>query len=941
MNESETRGAGEAVRVAKFDHDLAMQRDVVGGKGASLGRLARGGFPVPPGFSVTVDAHGAFIEAAAGAVSEKVAALDFSDAAQLEAKTAEIRELIVSEEMPAGLAEEITSAYRALGGDEVVVAVRSSGTSEDSADTSFAGLYDTYLEIVGADAVLDAVKRCWASMWTGRAAAYRNDQGQSQADIRMAVVVQQMVSSEVSGVLFTANPVNGRTDEIVVNASWGLGESVVSGIVTPDEYIFARKRVDSTPVISRRNPELKRRTLGSKEVQIVRHPDGSGTTEQPVPDAMQNAYSLSDERVTELAELAERVMAYYDGLPQDIEWGYAAGDFYLLQVRPVTGIELTWEEDVTDSYAYAEHDEETVWTSQWSEDFLTGGISPLYHSSRPHHFQKCQNYTKTIYGLEELYAMRLYKYHRATAYFNSTFELRWNIVTLPPDLRLPDFVPPSWEGELRGAPFSLGKFLKIWTRMHLLEPSYGFNLREGTRGWFDSLYDMIDNRTEESRGPSQEELRKFSEYELDCEIARSKGVLDEMFINMWPGYNFYAPAIFNALALLLGSWYDGDNPSVFQELCSGIPETNMMWESKDQYALAEELRKRPEVLERFWQADGTEFFTELETYEEGRRFLEKYQQFLRDHGHRGHQDRDVAHKRRIEDPNLDLRMLRAVLQANEDSNPAALEERFMVRREEALEDVLQNIRRKPLGTLKAVVFERLYYYVLRFLKQRDDERHWLDMIEYAGKKPFVELGRRMEEEGLLEDRNDVFFLTEKELRELRSGWASPPLCRAKVPARREVWNRRNRREEPTPMYLEGGDVLDERARTEVEAEEDGILRGMGTSAGQVTATARIAPNLGDIGRVKPGEVLITYSTDPGWNPVFGVISGIVVETGGMLAHAACLSREYGLPSVLLRGAMQKIPDGATVTVDGQAGSVTVHEDGAEMEDAVSDNGEAG
>lgn len=221
MNENEARGTGKAVWVATFDHDLAVEREVVGGKGASLGRLVRGGFPVLPGFSVTVAAHGAFMEAAAESVLERVAELDFSDAAQVEAKTAEIRELIVNQEMPAGLAEEITSAYHALGDEDVVVAVRSSGTSEDSADTSFAGLYDTYLEISGADAVLDAVKRCWGSMWTGRAAAYRNDRGQSQADIRMAVVVQQMVSSEVSGVLFTANPVNGRTDEIVVNASWG------------------------------------------------------------------------------------------------------------------------------------------------------------------------------------------------------------------------------------------------------------------------------------------------------------------------------------------------------------------------------------------------------------------------------------------------------------------------------------------------------------------------------------------------------------------------------------------------------------------------------------------------------------------------------------------------------------------------------------------------
>jgi pyruvate,water dikinase len=222
-----------------LDAPSAVERDLVGGKGASLRTLVRAGFRVPPGAVVTTDAYLSFIEAhdLAPKIRAIVDGIDFGDAVDVEQRCAEIRELITGAELPPAMAGEIRRVYQSLG-HEVFVAVRSSGTAEDMAESSFAGQHDTYLDVRGEEAVVDAVQRCWASLWSARATAYRQRIGIEQGSVSIAVVIQAMISPESSGVLFTANPLTTAVDELVVNASWGLGEAIVSGIVTPDQYIL-------------------------------------------------------------------------------------------------------------------------------------------------------------------------------------------------------------------------------------------------------------------------------------------------------------------------------------------------------------------------------------------------------------------------------------------------------------------------------------------------------------------------------------------------------------------------------------------------------------------------------------------------------------------------------------------------------------------------------
>jgi pyruvate, water dikinase len=303
----------------------------VGGKGASLGELLRAGIRVPTGFAVTTAAFQQTVEhltVAGRSIPERVAALDPADAEGLAAGTAEVREVLESAPPPAEVAAAVAAAYAALceecGDPDLPVAVRSSATSEDSAEDSFAGLQDTYLWVHGAESVLEHVRRCWASLYSVESVTYRLRRGIPETDLGMAVVVQRMVGARSSGVMFTRSPLSGDKSVVAIDASWGLGSAVVSGDVTPDSF-----------VVSKVTGETKR-NVATKTRWHRPDPSGSGVVETDVPEELRDRPSVSDDEIAELVATARRVEAHY-GCPQDIEWAVNdAGEVFLLQSRPET-----------------------------------------------------------------------------------------------------------------------------------------------------------------------------------------------------------------------------------------------------------------------------------------------------------------------------------------------------------------------------------------------------------------------------------------------------------------------------------------------------------------------------------------------------------------------------------------------------------------------------
>jgi rifampicin phosphotransferase len=339
------------------------------------------------------------------------------------------------------------------------------------------------------------------------------------------------------------------------------------------------------------------------------------------------------------------------------------------------------------------------------------------------------------------------------------------------------------------------------------------------------------------------------------------------------------------------------------------------------WQLAEHIRQSDRLFATFRAKQGAEFLAELETFEEGRTWLGEYRRFLDEYGHRGHSDRDIYFPRRCEDPMIDYNALRSMLSGDPVPDPSIREEQINERRDRKTAAVIANLRSKPLGALRVEVFKLVLNYCQKFIMARDNERHFIDISTFTMRRGFLELGRRLLERGLIDEERDVFFLAKYEVYDLFDGRANMTLTNAKIDARKRDFDRFDNKEIVPPAYIQHYQEIE----LEVVEHEGNVLKGTGTARGTITGTARLARKLSEIGRVKQGEILVVNSTDPGWTPVFNVIGGIVLETGGMTAHGSCLAREYGLPAVQLPNALNLIPDGATITVNGQSGQVVLHE----------------
>lgn len=319
-----------------FDEISKKDIPLVGGKGANLGELTIHDVHVPPGYCVTAQAYSDFIDDAGlkDEIRNIISTIDFEDSDDLTSKCQKIRDMILSAAVPRDIEDEISSAYDELctrtGIKDLKVAVRSSATAEDLPDASFAGQQDTYLHIRTNVEVLDHVKKCWASLWTARATYYREKQGFDHFEVSLSAVVQKMVNSGKSGVMFTANPISNDLDEIMINSSWGLGEAVVSGSVTPDEYI-----------ISKKTSEITDRIIAEKKMMIIDRKDKVGTMDVDVGDHLGKDYitksSLNEDELLELLEAARNIESIYSG-PMDVEWALDndTSELYILQARPIT-----------------------------------------------------------------------------------------------------------------------------------------------------------------------------------------------------------------------------------------------------------------------------------------------------------------------------------------------------------------------------------------------------------------------------------------------------------------------------------------------------------------------------------------------------------------------------------------------------------------------------
>ncbi|MDP6978047.1 MAG: PEP/pyruvate-binding domain-containing protein [Myxococcota bacterium] len=896
---------------------------LVGGKGANLGELIRAGLPVPHAFCVTTRAYVSILDQ--GGLHEPIASMlasvDYDDPAEVERCAAGIREMILAVETPATIEAEVREAYAALEsrcGCPMLVSVRSSATAEDLPGMSFAGQQDTYLHIAGIDAVLSHVKRCWASLFTARAVSYRHRQGFGHDDVQLAVVVQEMFPSEVAGVLFTADPITSNPKQMILNASWGLGEAIVSGRVNPDQYILDGGDLS---IVDKQINDKQRMTAGNR--------DGNGSSEVDVPETKRAIETLPDATVLELAEIGKRIEAHY-GFPQDIEWGHADGRFAILQSREITAADIDFHEGMEGwqtPAALAElTDERWVWSRAYSDELQTGPSTPLFYTFAQPHRIKTKLLALEYVGVTEFAGykaenyddMPLFRWYGARAYYNTAIEKEWVRIFIPPfardDVALLPF-PEEEREAIKNMPFDWWGFGKMLLKLEIERPER--SLLGSTHFLLENFEGWIEHANEAWRDFDFAGTTRVRDLFLNLLKGREGNQLDE---NVALPFNFYLYVLPHALRSLCELWCDDRDGELFGALIAGqhtptAEQNTAVWE------LSRKIVASPALMKLMEEEDPRKILDSLEDSEEGRRFKADFDVFLADWGHRGANERDPFHFRWRQKPENVFPTLKPLLSLGDEDAPDRFEKRLHERMLEAKRESLRKLRKQPLGALKAAAFKWVLELVQEYFYYRDWERFQNDKDGMHFRPLLETVGRLLTERELLSDPEDVFFLGIQEVMQADAGNMSAEEIAVRVRARRRVYQKYTHNE--PPKYLRGWETFDD----DVTPDDGQGLVGTAASRGSYTGRARVCRSLDQISRVEKGDVLVTVATDPAWTTVFSIVGGVVVETGGVVSHAVMISREYGVPCVAnLRSACDSIPDGAMITVEGGTGRVVIHDD---------------
>lgn len=870
---------------------------LAGGKGANLGELSRAGLPVPPGFVLTTAAYDAFVASnGIGGGIVKLASLPRDGEPDAYESAAEkIRALFAGGEVPEGVAQEIRASYRKLDeGGEAAVAVRSSATAEDLAGASFAGQQETFLNVRGEGALVEAVERCWASLWTARAMAYRARQGIAPETVSLAVVVQEMVEAEAAGVMFTANPANGRRNEAAIGAAWGLGESVVSGQVTTDDLVVEK---GTGRVLSRKTAD--------KEVMTVY--TESGTEERPAPEGRRRQPVLDDEMAAELARYGARIEDHY-GSPQDIEWALADGEVFVVQSRPITALPEPTADPPTD---WSVPNTRGAYVRGSIVEQMPDPLSPLFADlsevSVPLTFNKL---------IEELLGSGIFR--EGDAAFPTVNGYAYLYI-------------------------SYGAFRRLMVRFPLAyRVVFGLGERVGERRW------RKYSRPRYARIVEGWEVRSHDDLPATGLLAGGRELLDA-------GTEYYTsvqtiiPIAYISEALFTG-FYDrlvrreGDPPA--QTFLLGFDSTPIRAE-KSLYDLATWTHEHPELAEALKDTPSERALDLLRTEEPPASvnretwsdWRSRFQAHLDRYGHTVY-NLDFVTPVPADDPASLFDTLKFYLRG-EGQSPHERQRGISARREEATRMVLER-----LGAPRRKLFSRLLKWAQSIAPVREDALADVGLAWPLTRRMLLELGHRLKDAGAIEKPADVFWLRRDEVGDmaesLDAGEARLGSLSDAVEERKMLW--RGQRRVAPPQLLPKGTWLDSRAfeafmPAASEEQTGDTIRGVGASAGQVTAPARVLYGPEDFGQMRPGEVLVTRITTPAWTSLFAMASAVVTDVGGPLSHSSIVAREYGIPAVLGTGAATaRIRSGRRVRVDGDAGTVTLldSEDGGSRAVAASE-----
>lgn len=876
--------------VLPFAEITESDAGMVGPKAFNLAQMNRLGLPVPDGFCITTSGYKDHVEGIQG-FHEMVAAL--ADASvRPAALLSKIRQAILDKPLLPRLFKSIQEFCRLLR--ILPMAVRSSATAEDLTDRSFAGQYETYLHIQDVEQCGQAVKRCWASLWSERAYNYRQSTRLRGNDVWMAVIVQQMVCADASGVMFTADPVAQDRNRLVIEACYGVGDALVAGHVTPDRFVIDKL----TGAVMRQSLSEQMRRDRVREANPAQA-DGASTMRDPCID---------EATIGRLSDLAATIEKYYQ-CPQDIEWAVCASEVRILQSRAITTMRKapSWED-------------RQVWSCVNTREVMPDVLTPSTWSLISDLLESTLNMVLDMIGLDRgsspvvgLVAGRCYG----------------NLNTLLGIVRKLPIVRHARLNTIFGdtAP---GEEARRWIELATqncaeVRSHFSKALLKLPGNFFHAIF-FTEKKGERAIADLQRvvqdfdtlDLKQLSGREIIDHLTQSVEYLRQFVSRARHGsiYGGVAVAAFMLLRKVCARWL-GESEGFANGLLIGVGDMTDARSGLDLWQLAEEACRHPPVKSAILSGEPWEHVSEaIRGVEGGDPFLHSWAEYMRKHGHHARGEFELYNARWCERPDYILSIVRSFMSALEQTNVVtAWRERTEKRRQR-----VQECRARLKNPLRRAAFNRLVTRAQHFVTVRENSKDHLIRLFMTWRRLLLALGDRLHAQGVLCRPEDVFFLTLAEMRAVAAG-ASDGDTQARIELRKSEYE--SFRDITPPITVLGRF----RPQTRPPVREDAtaeLLNGLAVCPGIVQGKARVIQSVEDESNVLPGEILVAPFTDPGWTPYLVSSSGIVIDQGGLLSHGSIIAREYGIPTVVNVGpATRIIKTGDTVEVNGDQGTVRI------------------
>ena len=861
--------------VLGFQEIEKTQLLLVGGKGLNLGELSKiQGIQVPEGFCITTVGYQKAIEQneTFQALLDQLTMLKIEDRDQIGEISKKIRQIIMEVKIPSDVAKAVAD-YLSQFGDEHAYAVRSSATAEDLPHASFAGQQDTYLNIIGKEAILQHIGKCWASLFTDRAVIYRMQNGFDHSQVYLSVIVQRMVFPKASGILFTSDPITSNRKLLSIDAGFGLGEALVSGLVSADCY----KVLEG---------EIVEKLIATKKLAIYGRKEGGTETKQLDPD-QQKTQTLTDQQILQLSRIGRQIEAYF-GSPQDIEWCLVENIFYIVQSRPITTLYPIPETDDEENHVYI---------SVGHQQMMTDPIKPLGLSffllTTPAPMRKAGGrlFVDVTHQLASpvsrnilLNAMGQHDPLMKDALMN-IIEHGDFIKSLPNDNKTPNPTKGNTD---------------------MLEQI------ENNPSIVSDLIKRSQSSIEELKHNIQTKIRSdLFDFILE-DIQELKKILFD------PQSSAVFMAAINASSWInekMNEWLGEKNAA--DTLSQSVPNNITSEMGLALLDVADVIRPYPEVIDYLQHVKDDNFLDELVNFDGGQEARNAYNAFLNKYGMRCAGEIDITKTRWSEKP---ITLVSMILGNIKNFEPNARKRKFEQGRQEALkkeQELLDRLKQMPDGEQKANETKRMISLIRNFIGYREYPKYGMINRYFVYKQALLKEAEQLVQEGVIHEKEDIYYLNFEELREVVR---TKILDYQIISKRKDEYKLYEKLTPPRVITSDGEIIAGEYKRENLPFE---AIVGLPVSSGVIEGRARVILNMEDAD-LEDGDILVTSFTDPSWTPLFVSIKGLVTEVGGLMTHGAVIAREYGLPAVVgVDNATKLIKDGQRIRVHGTEGYIEI------------------